>query len=250
MHCSTKATDVSHEADGEALCPDVCELLQLAMLKDFLFKAIKLLSAQILQRGCSVLSALLCSCCSVLPTLLCSCCSVLSTLLCSCCSVCCSCVLLCVLQLPLFAVCPALQLPCLVCAAQQPEQQLQQQQQQQHHVQQQLAWPHTKLSDVLAAQLCAWIIWLHVQLGTLMLVTAAAGQLYCWGCQHWQSLSQSFWPISKTTCPARPAKQSSSCNGQDHLEMQDSISPHNAYLKILKVSSSVKLLVRPVLRGG
>ena len=31
MLCSTKATDVSHEANGEALCPDVCELLQLAL---------------------------------------------------------------------------------------------------------------------------------------------------------------------------------------------------------------------------
>ena len=89
MLCSTKATDVSHEADGEALCPDVCELLQLAMLKDFLSKAIKLLSAQIVQRGCSrsVLSALFCSCLSVLSALLRSCCSVLSTLLCVCCSV-------------------------------------------------------------------------------------------------------------------------------------------------------------------
>ena len=70
MLCSTKATDVSHEADGEAHCPDVCERLQLAMLKDFLSKAIKLLSAQIVQRGCS---------CSVLSTLLCGCC----TLFCS-----------------------------------------------------------------------------------------------------------------------------------------------------------------------
>ena len=38
--CSTKATDVSHEADGEVLRPKVCELLQLAMLKNFLFKVI------------------------------------------------------------------------------------------------------------------------------------------------------------------------------------------------------------------
>ena len=67
MLCSTKVTDVSHEADGEALCPDVCERLQLAMLIDFLFKAIKLLSAHIVQRGCSrsVLSTLLCGCCSL-----------------------------------------------------------------------------------------------------------------------------------------------------------------------------------------
>ena len=86
MLCSKKATDVSHEANGEAFCPDVCELLQLAMLKDFLFRAIKLLSAQIVQRGCSgsVLSALFCSCLSVSSALLCSCCSVLSTLLCVC----------------------------------------------------------------------------------------------------------------------------------------------------------------------
>ena len=92
MHCSTKAADVSHEADGEALRPDVCELLQLAMLKDFLFKAIKLLSAQIVQRGCSrsVLSALFCSCLSVSSAPLCSSCSVLSTLLCICCSLFCS----------------------------------------------------------------------------------------------------------------------------------------------------------------
>ena len=92
MHCSTKAADVSHEADGEALRPDVCELLQLAMLKDFLFKAIKLLSAQIVQRGCSrsVLFALFCSCLSVSSAPLCSCCSVLSTLLCVCCSLFCS----------------------------------------------------------------------------------------------------------------------------------------------------------------
>ena len=46
MLCSTKAMDVSHEANGEALCPKVCELLQLATLKDFLFRLIKLLSAQ------------------------------------------------------------------------------------------------------------------------------------------------------------------------------------------------------------
>ena len=166
MLCSKKATDVSHEANGEAFCPDVCELLQLAMLKDFLFRAIKLLSAQIVQRGCSgsVLSALFCSCLSVSSALLCSCCSVLSTLLCVCRS--------------LLSV-----LPCLVYAPRQLEQQLQQQQQllQQQHVQQQLAWPHTKLSNGLAAQLCAWTVWLHVQLGTLMLVTAAADQLYCWG---------------------------------------------------------------------
>ena len=89
MHCSTKAADVSHEADGEALCPDVCELLQLAMLKDFLFKAIKLLSAQMVQRGCSrsVLSALFCSCLSRLrrsaaAALSCLCCSA-SAALCS-----------------------------------------------------------------------------------------------------------------------------------------------------------------------
>ena len=92
-----------HEADGEALCPDVCELLQLAMLKDFLFKAIKLLSAQIVHRGCSrsVLSALFVAAClsrlrcsvaalSVSSALLCSCYSVLSTLLCVCCSLFCS----------------------------------------------------------------------------------------------------------------------------------------------------------------
>ena len=71
--CSTKAADVSHKADGEAHCPWVCELLQLAVLKDFLFKAVKLLSAQVVQSSssCSVLSALLCGCCSVLSTLLC-----------------------------------------------------------------------------------------------------------------------------------------------------------------------------------
>ena len=192
MLCSAKATDMSHEAAGEALCPWVCELLQLAMLKGFLFKAIKLLSAQIVHRGCSrsVLSALFCSCLSVLSALLCSCCSILVYAALR--------LLLSVLQLLPFVVCAALQLlPCLVCAPRQQEQQLQQQQVLQllqQHVQQQLAWPHTKLSNSLAAQLCAWTVWLHVQLGTLMLGTAAAGQLYCWGCQHWQSLSQSFWP--------------------------------------------------------
>ena len=77
MLCCTKGTDVSHEANGEAVCPGVCELLQLAMLKYFFFKVIKLLSAQVMQRGCScsVLSALPCSCCPVLSVLLCSCCS-------------------------------------------------------------------------------------------------------------------------------------------------------------------------------
>ena len=77
MLCSTKAADVSHEADGEALCPWICELLQLAVLKDFLFKAVKLLTAQVVQSSssCSVLSALLCGCCSVLSMQLCGCCS-------------------------------------------------------------------------------------------------------------------------------------------------------------------------------
>ena len=86
MLCCTKGTDVSHEANGEAVCPGVCELLQLAMLKYFFFKVIKLLSAQVMQRGCScsVLSALLCSCCPFLPVLLCSCCSVQCSLLCDC----------------------------------------------------------------------------------------------------------------------------------------------------------------------
>ena len=104
-------------------------------------------------------------------------------------------------------------MPCLVCALWQQEQQQQQQQQQlqqqqQHHVQQQLAWPHTKLSNGLAAQLCAQTVWLHVQLGTLMLVTAAAGQLYCWGCQHcnWQSLSQSYWPQQQDHVPCQTSR--------------------------------------------
>ena len=38
MLCFTTATDVSHEADGEVLCPQVCELLQLAMLKDMVLR--------------------------------------------------------------------------------------------------------------------------------------------------------------------------------------------------------------------
>ena len=77
----------SHEAKGEAVCPGVCELLQVAMLKYFFFKGIKLLSVQVMQRGrsCSVLSALPCSCCPVLSVLLCSCGSLLSELLCCCC---------------------------------------------------------------------------------------------------------------------------------------------------------------------
>ena len=33
-------------------------------------------------------------------------------------------------------------------------------------------------------------------------------------------------------CLVRPAKQSGSCNGQDHLEMQDSSCSHNLYLSV------------------
>ena len=64
---ATRKPDVSHVVNGDMLCHKVCELLQLAVLKDFLFKVIKLLSARIVQRGCScsVLSVLLCSCCSL-----------------------------------------------------------------------------------------------------------------------------------------------------------------------------------------
>ena len=160
----------------------VCELPRLAMLKGCLLKVIQPLSAKVMQRGCpcSVLSALLRSCRRVLPALLCNRCSELSSLLYSCypnlSALLCSCrfvlsMLLCKL------------LPFLVCA---PQQQ-----------QQQLAWLRTKLSNGLVAQLCVWTVWLHVQRGTLMLVTAAAGKLCCWCCQswqHWQSLSQNHWP--------------------------------------------------------
>ena len=59
--CSTKATDVSHEARHEAthvshdaFGSKVCGLLQLAMLKEFLFKVIKLLSAERLLLLCLV----------------------------------------------------------------------------------------------------------------------------------------------------------------------------------------------------
>ena len=115
----------------------------------------------------------------------------------------------------------------LHCSAAAALLQQQQQQQQQLHVQQQLAWLQTKLSNGLAAQLCVWTVWLQVQPGTLKLVTAAAGQLCCWGreCwQHWQSLSQSqsHWPQQQDHVPCQASSQFSSCRCQDHLEMQDS----------------------------
>ena len=189
MLCSTKASDVSHEANGEALCPEVCELLQLAMLKDFLFKVIKLLCRE-------AALALSCLRCPAAAGLSCLRCSAATALFAASAALSCLRLLLCpvyavlrlllfVMQLPLFVVCAALQLlPCLVCAAQQ----------QQLHVQQQPAWLHTRLSNGLATQLCVWTVWMQGQLSALMLVTAAAGHLYCWGCQcwqHWQRLSQS-----------------------------------------------------------
>ena len=196
MLSSRKAIDVSHEADGEALCPEVCELLQLAMLKDFLFKVIQLLSARIVQRGCScsVVCVLLCSCWSILSALLCICCAVLSTLFCSCCSLCCSC------------RCSAAAASCSAAA----------------HLAARKAVKWLGRTCLHLDNLAAGAAW-HLAAGA-----AAAGQLHCWGCQcwqHWQSLSQSSTgPSRKTTCPVRPAGQFNSRTCQDYLTLQDSSS--------------------------
>lgn len=65
-------------------------------------------------------------------------------------------------------------------AEQQPKQQAEQQQPE-LQPEQQLSEQHTKLSSVPAAHLCAWQVWLHVQLCMPMPVTvvadAVAGQL-------------------------------------------------------------------------